>query len=325
MILVKATKRSEAGEMPTEELLAEQLEYHRALSEAGVLRDAMGFYPTSRAWRIEFAGGARRLIEGPFTDENLVAGYTLIEVSSRQEAMEWAMRYPNTGFEGEDGVIEVRQLFNLEDFVQGPAIQGFRELNLMDQIAADVERTRPDLAPAAAPNGTVTVLFTDIEASTQLTERLGDTRWIEVLREHNRIIREQLAAHGGFEVKSQGDGFMLAFPSAREALRCAVAIQGVFAERDGTDEKLRVRIGLHTGEPIREADDFYGAAVNLAARIAGEAHGAEILVSSLVRELVESSREFAFAESKDVELKGLSGTHRVSAVQWSSPRTPPQA
>lgn len=65
MILVKATKRSEAGEMPTEELLAEQLEYHRALSEAGVLRDAMGFYPTSRAWRIEFAGGARRLIEGP--------------------------------------------------------------------------------------------------------------------------------------------------------------------------------------------------------------------------------------------------------------------
>jgi eukaryotic-like serine/threonine-protein kinase len=77
-----------------------------------------------------------------------------------------------------------------------------------------------------------------------------------------------------------------------------------------------VRIGLHTGEPIREADDFYGKAVNLAARIAAQARGSEILVSSLVRELTESSGEFSFTAPTDVELKGLSGTHRLSAVRW---------
>jgi eukaryotic-like serine/threonine-protein kinase len=186
----------------------------------------------------------------------------------------------------------------------------------MESIAKDVERTRPDLSGAVAPNGTVTVLFTDIEGSTQLTEELGDREWMEVLRKHNEIVREELALHSGFEVKSQGDGFMLAFSSARDALRCARGIQRAVAESDSNGHRLRVRIGLHTGEPIREADDFYGKAVIQAARIAAEARGSEILVSSLVRDLTESSGEFAFATPREVELKGLSGTHKVSPVLW---------
>jgi class 3 adenylate cyclase len=188
----------------------------------------------------------------------------------------------------------------------------------MESIAKDVESARPDLSGAVAPNGTVTVLFTDIEGSTQLTEELGDREWMKVLHEHTEIVREELERHAGFEVKSQGDGFMLAFSSARDALRCATGIQRAVAETDAYGRRLRVRIGLHTGEPIKEADDFYGKAVIQAARIAADARGSEILVSSLVRDLTESSGEFEFGTPRDVVLKGLSGTHQVSPVLWQN-------
>src|SRR5438132_8861924 len=95
MMFVKATKLSEAGGMPTEEVLTEQLKYHEELLEAGVLRAATGLRPTSDGWRITYAGSSRTVIDGPFSEESLIAGYTLIEVASREEAMDWAMRYPN--------------------------------------------------------------------------------------------------------------------------------------------------------------------------------------------------------------------------------------
>jgi class 3 adenylate cyclase len=316
VILVKSTTASEAGVMPAEGDLARVLAYNQELVRAGVMLDGVGLSPTSEGFRVRFSAEGRTLIEGPFDEENLVAGYWLIEVASRDEAMQWAMRIPNTAVEGEYGEIEVRRVFELEDFEPGPAIEGFRQLEEMEDIARDVERTRPDLSGAVAPNGTVTILFTDIEESTQLTEDLGDREWMEVLRTHNEIVRGQLALHSGFEVKSQGDGFMLAFSSARDALRCARGIQRAVADSDSNEHRLRVRIGLHTGEPIREADDFYGKAVIQAARIAAEARGSEILVSSLVRDLTESSGEFEFATPRDLELKGLSGTHRVSPVRW---------
>ena len=109
---------------------------------------------------------------------------------------------------------------------------------------------------------------------------------------------------------------MLTIASARNALRCAMGIQRALVEQDSAPPDLRVRIGLHTGEPVRGADDFYGKAVILAARIAGEARGSEILVSWLVRELTESTGEFMFEVPTDAELEGLSGMHRVSAVRW---------
>lgn len=317
MILVKANEVSEAGGMPTEEMLSDVVAYHEELANAGVLVDATGLRPTSEGWRIRYSGDARTVVEGPFTRaRDQIAGYTTIRVSTREEAMGWAVRYPMPALEDEEAEIEIRQLFEADDFVQGPAIARFRELGLLDAIAFDVERARPDLASATAPDGTVTILFTDIEGSTQLTESLGDRDWLSLLREHNAIVREQAAAHSGFEVKSQGDGFMLAFASARNALRCAMGVQLALAERDPGATELRVRVGVHTGEPVREADDFYGKAVILAARIAGEARGSEILVSSLVRELTESTGEFTFEASTDAELKGLAGMHHLSAVRW---------
>ena len=160
----------------------------------------------------------------------------------------------------------------------------------IDAVVSAVEVERPNLRPHAAPDGTVTVLFTDIEGSTPMTERLGDKRAQEVLRTLNALIRQQIADHEGFEVKSQGDGFMVAFSSARRALECAIAIQQAMAAQR-SQESVRVRIGLHTGEAIKEGEDFFGKSVILAARIASQAHGEQILVSSLLKALVESSGE----------------------------------
>jgi class 3 adenylate cyclase len=186
----------------------------------------------------------------------------------------------------------------------------------VDEVASTVASERPSLRPAAAPDGTVTILFTDIEGSTVINERLGDVRWLELLRIHNRLVREQVQAFGGFEVKSQGDGFMVAFPSARRAIQCAQAIQDSVTRylAEHPDGPIRVRIGLHTGEAIREESDFYGRNVVVAARIADKARGGEILVSSVVKQLADSSGDVSFQEEREVELAGLTGRHAVYKV-----------
>jgi class 3 adenylate cyclase len=200
-------------------------------------------------------------------------------------------------------------------------IQGVSSTNIeasIDAVASLVYSEKPDLSRQAAPDGTVTLLFSDIEGSTAKTEELGDQRWMEVLREHNAIVRDNLAAHEGFEVKSEGDGFMLAFQSARKAIQCAIDMQQAFAKRsESTEVPISVRMGLHTGEVIKEGDDFFGKHVNLAARIAGQASGGEILVSSLLRELTASGGDITFGSGREVELKGLSGTQQIYSVGWS--------
>jgi hypothetical protein len=124
MIMVKATALSESGAMPDESLMAVMGAYHEELAKAGVLLDATGLQPSSKGWRI------RRVIDGPFAEtKELLAGYTLIQVRSREEAMEWARRFPAPFGEHADGEIEVRQLFELEDFEPGPAVDRFRELD----------------------------------------------------------------------------------------------------------------------------------------------------------------------------------------------------
>ena len=162
-----------------------------------------------------------------------------------------------------------------------------------------------------APEGTVTLLVTDIEGSTSMTEEMGDIRWMRVLNKHNEAVRTCVHDHGGIELKNQGDGFLLAFPSARKALLCAVSLQKTFH-----DEELPVRMGLHTGEVIRDGDDLYGRNVILASRITDQAHGGEILVSSLTKELTDSSGDLDFSDNREVELKGLNGTFRVWSLAW---------
>lgn len=167
-------------------------------------------------------------------------------------------------------------------------------------------------------DGTVTIMFSDIAGYSALNERLGDLAAHEVLRAHNAILREQLASHGGHEVKSQGDGFMVAFPSATRALRCAVSIQKALDKycTEHPDEPVQVHIGLHTGEPIRDGSDLMGRTVITASRLSDTARPGEILVSALLYELAEPTGEFRFGEPRQVELKGISGARTVYPAEW---------
>ena len=129
MIIVKTNKDSEAGVLPTEELIARMANYHEELVKAGVLLDASGLQPTSKGWRIKYSGGKRIVIDGPFAEaKELVGGYTLIRVNSREEALDWARRFPSPFGEDVDGEIEVRQLYELNDLGAGNAVERFRKI-----------------------------------------------------------------------------------------------------------------------------------------------------------------------------------------------------
>ncbi len=189
---------------------------------------------------------------------------------------------------------------------------GFLLTTSVDDIVEAVNESRPDLSATSSPDGTVTIAFTDIEDSMRLNGFLGDRRWLEVLRAHNDAVRKATAEHGGSVVKSQGDGFMLAFASARRAVTCAQAIEAAMDEtfRD-PGSPIRVRIGLHVGETVHEGGDHFGHAVNYAARVASAAGGGEIVVSSLVYGLLAQTGEFVFDAAREVELKGIEGPQRV--------------
>ena len=129
MILVKATRDSEAGVMPEERLIAAMATYHEELARAGVLLDAAGLQRSAKGWRVKFDGAGRTVTDGPFTEtKELVAGYTLIQVKSREEALEWSRRFPHPATDGREAEIEVRPLFDLDDFGPSDAVERFREL-----------------------------------------------------------------------------------------------------------------------------------------------------------------------------------------------------
>jgi adenylate cyclase len=186
----------------------------------------------------------------------------------------------------------------------------------LDELDRILQRDQPDLSASLGVDGTVTIVFTDIVDSTVMLARLGDRTWLEIIRRHNAVIEEVTAAHGGTVVETQGDGSMLAFSSARRAVLCARAIQQeinrAFPE---LSPPIRVRIGIHTGDAIKEAEHFFGTTVHYAARVASHATGGEVLVSSAVHELVVSSTaDFAFLDGRDVDLKGIAGRHRLYAL-----------
>lgn len=131
MIIVKATRDTEAGVMPEEKLFAAMADYHKQLAQAGALLDASGLQPSSKGWRIRYNGEQRTVIDGPFVEtKELVAGYTLIQAKSREVALEWTKRFPNPSVDGGPAEIDVRQLYELEDFGTSDAIQRFRDMGV---------------------------------------------------------------------------------------------------------------------------------------------------------------------------------------------------
>ena len=165
------------------------------------------------------------------------------------------------------------------------------------------------------PEGTVTILFTDVEGSSALVHRLGDEAARSILRRHDDVLRSVFARHGGTEVEHAGDSFMVAFSTARRALACAVDLQREVAEvgRHHPGEAIRIRIGMDTGEVIAEEKGYFGKTVFRAARIAAAAEGGQILVSEATRILAGADGS-TFRDLGEHELKGLGGSHRLFEV-----------
>jgi class 3 adenylate cyclase len=184
------------------------------------------------------------------------------------------------------------------------AVSGF--LGEDESAARREQRTR----------GSVTILFTDMESSTAVTGRLGDEGAQELVRAHNRMVREALRRHGGSEIKHTGDGIMASFDSAGAGLQCAIDIQRAFAAHsESAETPFRVRIGMNAGEPVEEESDLFGTSVQLAARIRDAALPGEILVSNVVRELV-AGKGFLFADRGHAALKGFDEPVRLFELHY---------
>lgn len=179
----------------------------------------------------------------------------------------------------------------------------------IEDLANWAEVERPDLA-RVAPSGRVAIVFSDIEESTALNERIGDRAWVRRIGSHDKLIRGHVDKHSGHVVKSQGDGFMIAFAQPEQAVRCSIDVQRSLRKRPNG---VRVRIGIHVGKSVRRGDDLFGRNVAMAARVAALADGGEILVSEAVRDAV-SDQDISYDDGRDVELKGFSGSHRLYAV-----------
>jgi class 3 adenylate cyclase len=199
-------------------------------------------------------------------------------------------------------------------------VGGFLASSLED-VTRWATEDRAEIVRLAAPDGTVTVFFSDIEDSTTLNEQLGDTEWVRVLGEHEKVVRSCVDKHEGHVVKSQGDGFMVVFPEPGAGVRAAVALQK--ALHNGAPRRLRrssvsVRIGLHVGPAVTRDGDYFGRNVALAARVAAYADGGEILVSDELRTALPGRDEFVLAPKGEVELKGFTGVHALWEVRWQA-------
>lgn len=178
------------------------------------------------------------------------------------------------------------------------------------------------LAPgshAVLDGGFRSVLFTDIEGSTTLTQKLGDTEALKVIRDHDAIVRKALDTHSGRQIKHTGDGIMAAFVSAVAAVKCAIATQKELAlyNREHPSQPLRIRIGISAGEPVEDHEDLFGASVQLAARACSSAQPGQILVSNVVADLC-IGKSLTFVELGGVALKGFDNPVPLHEVRWQS-------
>lgn len=208
--------------------------------------------------------------------------------------------------------LAIRTTWKTADMVLTKGI-GATVRNSIEDLAGWAQVERPDLARLTA-DGDVVIVFSDIEASTEHNEALGDRNWVKLLHRHDQLVRTHVAKCGGHVVKTQGDGFMLAFAKPIDAVRCCVDVQGALKDDPDRWDNLRVRMGIHMGKPVRRGDDLFGRNVVMAARIAGHADGGEILISGPVRDALGDLPDIELGPAHEVELKGLRGAHNIFEV-----------
>ncbi len=231
----------------------------------------------------------------------LIVTFVLLR-RSRREAEELAHRVDTRNMLLSGGREAVKTVWQTANILRKDGL-GAAVRSSIEDLADWAEVERPDLA-RLAPSGRVAILFSDIEESTALNERIGDRAWVRLIDRHDRLVRRHVKSHAGYVVKSQGDGFMVAFAQPEQAVRCSVDVQRALNKRPNG---IRVRIGIHMGKSVRRGDDLFGRNVAMAARVAGQADGGEILVSEPVRDAVGEAGDVAFDDGRDVELKGFTG------------------
>lgn len=207
----------------------------------------------------------------------------------------------------------IRRAFHTADSLINKGI-GATVRNSVEDLAGWAKVERPELARMTA-DGDIVVLFSDIEGSTARNEELGDRGWVKLLEKHNKLIRKQVEDHGGHVVKSQGDGYMIAFSDPAQAVRCGIRVQQVLQRNPERWDNIRVRMGIHVGSSVRRGDDLFGLNVAMAARVAGQAEGGEILVSETVREAIETVHDISLGTPREVELKGMKGAFQLYPVE----------
>lgn len=186
----------------------------------------------------------------------------------------------------------------------------------LEEMARWSQEDKSRLARLAGSDGRVAIAFSDIEDSTVLNDQLGDAEWVKLLASHDKLVQSAVSARGGHIVKSQGDGFMIAFADAGEAVRGALDLRSAIESGDRRLRKrpIQVRVGVHIGTAIERDGDLFGRDVALAARVAAEAVGGEILVSDAIHDAVADESDLHLVEAQTVELKGLPGVHRLWSV-----------
>ncbi len=214
----------------------------------------------------------------------------------------------------------VKAVFETASRVREGGVTGLL-MSSIEDITRWATEDRAEIVKVAAPDGTVTIFFSDIEDSTAHNERLGDDEWVRLLDSHDRVVRGEIKRHRGHVVKTQGDGFMVVFRDPAEAVRAAVDIQRGLDEavhRRLRRTPIRVRIGVHVGTVVSKDGDYFGRNVAMAARVAGTAKGGEIVVSDDVRAALMGNDEFELTPVETTELKGLSGQHQLWDVEWEA-------
>ena len=206
----------------------------------------------------------------------------------------------------------VRTAFDTAERVRERGFVGGLLMAPIEDLTQWAFEDRAEIDAVAAPDGSVTILFSDIEDSTRLNEQLGDKGWVRVLAAHDKLVRDQVRKHHGHVVKSQGDGFMVVFGDPQDAVAAALRIQRSVA-RSGSQLRrapVRVRMGIHVGTAVARDGDYFGRNVAMAARVAAVAAGGQVLVSDEVRQSLESTdNAVPLAPAGEHELKGLAGTH----------------
>ncbi len=190
------------------------------------------------------------------------------------------------------------------------------QMSSIDVIASALEPVAPALGRMSSPDGAVTLMLSDIAEADAAAQQLGAERWEQLVRDHHLLVEQILARHDGQVARFQGDGFLASFGSAHAGLHAAVDLQRTFSAAPTDDQSLSVRVGLHSGFVIGNPEQMMGRNVVLAARIAGQAKGGEILVSSTAKEYTETDPSFQFEERGEFHFKGLLGEHIVYAVSW---------